>query len=73
MLDYFDFEDVIELKPIDVRKKILEGTNYLCVFQPHGALSFTAIVAAVNSPPEFRGKFSYRYLHIGYPLLVLVV
>lgn len=58
LLHYFDYEEIIEDKPIDVRKSILEEKkNYLCVFQPHGALSYTGIVSLVyNSNPEFMGR-----------------
>jgi Diacylglycerol acyltransferase len=57
MLDYFEYEEVIESKPTDVAEKILSGTNYLCVCQPHGALSITGIVSAINATrPEFAGK-----------------
>jgi hypothetical protein len=59
MLDYFDYEEIIETKPIDVADKILSGTNYLCVCQPHGALSITGIASAINaSRPEFAGKLN---------------
>lgn len=57
MLDYFDYEEIVETKPIDVAAKINAGTNYLCVCQPHGALSITGIASAINgSRPEFAGK-----------------
>jgi Diacylglycerol acyltransferase len=59
MLDYFEYEEIIESKPIDVAEKILSGTNYLCVCQPHGALSITGIASAINaSRPEFAGKLA---------------
>jgi len=57
-LDYFDYEEIHETSPIDVKKEILEnGKNYLCVFQPHGVVSFVGIASAANAPPEFHGKF----------------
>lgn len=56
MLDYFDYEEILETSPVNVREEILmNGKNYLCVFQPHGALSFTGIVSAVNAEPAFQG------------------
>jgi hypothetical protein len=57
ILDYFDYEEIFELTPVDVRKEILQnGKNYLCVFQPHGALSYTAIASIVNAAPEWQGR-----------------
>lgn len=56
MLDYFDYEEIHESSPVDVKKEILNGKNYLCVFQPHGALSLVGISSAINAPPEFRGS-----------------
>jgi hypothetical protein len=57
MLDYFDYEEIVESYPVDVRKEVLEnGKNYLTVFHPHGALSYTAIVSTLNAPPELLGK-----------------
>lgn len=56
MLDYFDYEEIHETSPIDAKKEILAGKNYLCVFQPHGALSFGGIASAVNAEPVFQGK-----------------
>lgn len=57
MLDYFEFEEIIEESPVDVVHEIRQGRNYLCVCQPHGALSFTGIACAVNSSrPDFLGK-----------------
>jgi hypothetical protein len=59
ILDYFDYEEIFELSPVDVRKEILEnGKNYLCVFQPHGALSYTAIASIVNAAPEWQGRWN---------------
>jgi len=67
MLDYFEYEQIIESKPVNVREQILKGTNYLCVFQPHGALSFggicSAVQAAVNADagiePHFIGNGAF--------------
>lgn len=56
MLDYFDYEEILETSPVNVREEIvMKGKNYLCVFQPHGALSFAGIVSAVNAEPAFQG------------------
>jgi len=42
-----------------VREEIRKGKNYLCVFQPHGALSFAGIASAVNAPAEFQGHGNF--------------
>lgn len=56
MLDYFDYEQIHETSPVDVRLEIRNGKNYLCVFQPHGAISFVGICSAIAAPPEIQGK-----------------
>jgi Diacylglycerol acyltransferase len=58
MLDYFEYEEIYETSPVNVAKDIASGKkNYLCVFQPHGALSYAGILSAVKgSIPEFQGK-----------------
>lgn len=60
MLEYFDYEEIHETSPIDVAEEIRSGRkNYLCVFQPHGALSYVGILSAVHgSIPEFQGKLA---------------
>jgi hypothetical protein len=52
MLSYFDYEEIHES---DVKKELLKGTNYICVCQPHGALSFVGICSSIFAPPEFQG------------------
>jgi hypothetical protein len=56
MLDYFDYEEIHETKPVDVAKEILNGTNYLCVFQPHGVLSYAGICSVIGASSEYQGK-----------------
>jgi hypothetical protein len=56
MLDYFDYEEVFETSPIDVHEEIRQGKNYLCVFQPHGVLSFAGICSAVAADADFQGR-----------------
>ena len=56
MLDYFDFEQINETSPVNVKQNILDGKNYLCIFQPHGALSYASIASAIIAPDELRGK-----------------
>jgi Diacylglycerol acyltransferase len=58
MLDYFDYVELHETSPIDVAEEIRSGRrNYLCVFQPHGVISFCGILSAVHGAmPEFVGK-----------------
>ena len=61
ILDYFEFEEIHENSPVDLRTECIDnGKNYLCVFQPHGALSYTAIASIVNAPPEFQGMLQSR-------------
>lgn len=56
MLDYFDYEEIRERFPIDVKQEILNGKNYLMVFQPHGATSFAGILSAAALDLDFKGK-----------------
>ncbi|EEC44340.1 predicted protein [Phaeodactylum tricornutum CCAP 1055/1] len=57
LIDYFDYEEIHETSPVDVQKEILSNNkNYLLVFQPHGALSFTGITSMVTAPQAMKGK-----------------
>ena len=57
MLDYFDYDEIHEISPINVAEEIRSGRrNYLCVFQPHGVISFVGILSAVHGTiPAFVG------------------
>lgn len=51
MVDYFEYEHILESSPVDSRQRILDGTeNYLIVAQPHGVLSFTGICSGAVYP-----------------------
>ena len=58
MLDYFEYDEIHEISPIDVAEEIRSGRqNYLCIVQPHGVISFVGILSAVHATiPEFVGK-----------------
>jgi 1-acyl-sn-glycerol-3-phosphate acyltransferase len=58
MLDYFEYEEIRETSPIDPKKEILKGKNYLMILQPHGVLSYVAIASAIAASDEFRGTIS---------------
>lgn len=48
MLTYFDYTEIHETKPVNVFEEIaMNRNNYLCVFQPHGVISFVGILSAV--------------------------
>mmetsp|Transcript_50758 Transcript_50758/g.77168 ORF Transcript_50758/g.77168 Transcript_50758/m.77168 type:complete len:325 (-) Transcript_50758:153-1127(-) len=55
MLDYFEYEQIIESSPVDVRANMINGKNYILAVQPHGVLSFCAICSAVYTDKEFQG------------------
>lgn len=57
MLDYFEYEEIHEMSPIDVEAEIVSGRkNYLLICQPHGALSYAGILSAVKgTTPELQG------------------
>jgi hypothetical protein len=56
MLEYFDYEEIHEKTRVDVAKEILNGKNYLCVFQPHGVLSYAGICSVIGASPEYQGN-----------------
>jgi hypothetical protein len=53
ILDYFEYEQIIESSPIDARENLRRGENYITAAQPHGVLSLCAIYSAVNAEDEF--------------------
>lgn len=55
ILDYFEFEQIIESRPIDARQEMRKGRNYILAAQPHGVLSMCGICSAVNAENEFQG------------------
>mmetsp|Transcript_4988 Transcript_4988/g.12657 ORF Transcript_4988/g.12657 Transcript_4988/m.12657 type:complete len:322 (-) Transcript_4988:389-1354(-) len=53
MLDYFDYEEIIETKPVNIRKNIRENKKpYMIALQPHGILSYVSFCSTIN----FEGK-----------------
>lgn len=60
LLDYFEYEEILETTPVNVGQEMLSGRrNYLFVLQPHGALSFGGIASAVHGTiPELRGRLA---------------
>jgi hypothetical protein len=56
MLEYFEYEQILETKPVDARQKILDGTNYIIGAQAHGVISFCGICSAIYAEPQFRCK-----------------
>lgn len=51
MVDYFEYEHILESSPVDTRQRIIDGKeNYLIVAQPHGVLSFTGICSGAVYP-----------------------
>ena len=55
MLDYFEYEQIIEEKPIDVRQNMRAGKPYILAVQPHGVLSLCGMCSAVATEKEFQG------------------
>lgn len=56
MLEYFHYEEIHENSPVDVKEQLLKGKNYLCVCQPHGALSYCGILSAINMDDDFHDE-----------------
>lgn len=55
MLDYFEYEQIIETKPVDVRANMRAGKNYILAVQPHGVLSMTGMCSAVYAEDDMCG------------------
>jgi hypothetical protein len=57
MLDYFDYEQIIEEKPVDVRRNMRDGTKtYIFATQPHGVVSLCGICSAVGADNDLQGR-----------------
>ena len=66
MLDYFEYEQIIERSPVDTKRNILNGKTYLIPAQPHGVLSFCGICSAISSPefiPLFKSAVASAVLY----------
>jgi hypothetical protein len=55
MLDYFQFEQIVETNPIDVRESMKKGKSYILAVQPHGVLSLCGMCSAIYADREFQG------------------
>jgi hypothetical protein len=56
VLDYFDYEQILEDKPVDVRNNMLKGKSYIIAAQPHGVVSLCGISSAIAADKDFQGK-----------------
>lgn len=54
MLDYFDYEEVLEISNEECIKMANEGRKFIIAFQPHGVVSFCSLCSWVSAPPELR-------------------
>jgi hypothetical protein len=55
MLDFFEYEQIIETKPVDVVASMRAGKNYILAVQPHGVLSMTAMCSAIYADDDLCG------------------
>jgi len=55
MLDYFDYEEVLEISNDDCIKLADSGRKFIMALQPHGVISFCSLCCWVNAPPQLRG------------------
>jgi 2-acylglycerol O-acyltransferase 2 len=55
MLDYFQYEQIIETSPVDVRANMRNGKSYILAAQPHGVVSLCGICSAIYADKEFQG------------------
>jgi hypothetical protein len=60
MLDYFQYEEIVESSPVDVRKNIkdVEKPNYILAFQPHGVLTLCGMCSAIYQEDDIRGDIT---------------
>jgi hypothetical protein len=54
MLDYFQFEQIIETDKVNAKEELLKGKNYIFACQPHGVFSLCGICSSINATEEFR-------------------
>jgi len=54
MLDYFQYEEVLEISNDECIKLANSGKKFILAFQPHGVISFCSLCSWVNAPPELR-------------------
>ncbi len=54
MLDYFDYEEVLEYTNEEAVKAANSGKKFIFGMQPHGVVSFVSLCSWVNAPPEVR-------------------
>eukprot|EP00551_Chaetoceros_affinis_P004369 CAMPEP_0203671074 /NCGR_PEP_ID=MMETSP0090-20130426/6979_1 /ASSEMBLY_ACC=CAM_ASM_001088 /TAXON_ID=426623 /ORGANISM="Chaetoceros affinis, Strain CCMP159" /LENGTH=427 /DNA_ID=CAMNT_0050536083 /DNA_START=47 /DNA_END=1330 /DNA_ORIENTATION=- len=54
MLDYFGYEEILEISNEETLKRVNSGQNYILAMQPHGVVSFCSLCSWVNTEPEFR-------------------
>lgn len=50
MLSYFEYEQIIETSPVDIKQQLREGKNFIIPAQPHGVISFCGICSSIYSP-----------------------
>jgi len=54
MLDYFDYEEVLEISNDDCIKLADSGRKFILAFQPHGVISYCSLCSWINAPPQLR-------------------
>jgi len=54
MLDYFDYEEILEFSNDDANKMINDGKKFILALQPHGVISFCSLCSWINAPSNFR-------------------
>jgi hypothetical protein len=56
ILDYFEYEQILEDRPVDVRADMLRGKSYIIAAQPHGVVSLCGMCSAIAADKDFQGK-----------------
>ena len=54
MLDYFDYEEILELSNDEAIKLSSSGKKFIIAMQPHGAVNYVSKCAWINAPIEIR-------------------
>lgn len=54
MLDYFHYEEVLELSNDEALKLSTSGRKFIIAMQPHGVISFVSLCSWINAPVEIR-------------------
>ena len=54
VLEYFDYDEIVENTPINIQESIKDGRQYILACQPHGIVSFCGIASSIRQAQQER-------------------